>query len=336
LISRTTNLLVAFPVGKLMAKMGPQVSLITGHILLIISLLLLTQARAWPWIIPVSAIFEGFQVHFFWNTIYELLAKNTINKHLGHDLSLIQFLLQLVSLMAPALGGFIATAVGFEWVLVGAVMTTVLNIIVSLFIKDYFWTGEISWGDFKSMTKEPFFKTMVVGTIGRYINDSSLLLWPLYVFALMGSFERVGFLYTFSLFLSLLVVYFVGVYIDKTKNPRGFWVSGGILSFLWLVRVGLSHIWTVAVVDTLDRVTSNFHWVIFDALMLKQGKKDRTLSFFVYREFILSCIGVVFWGGLLLVALVLPFTWNGLFILAAIGVILSITLKNSLEQKLAE
>ena len=91
-------------------------------------------------------------------------------------------------------------------------------------------------------------------------------------------------------------------------------------------------IWSIAVVDTLDKLTANFHWLFFETLVLRRSQGSQIFSYFVYREVIISAAAVIFW--LIVLLLVLAASgWQGLFIIAALGVLFSLLVSDGTRSK---
>ena len=185
----------------------------------------------------------------------------------------------------------------------------------------------VSFKEFRGWLREKQFKKLTLSIAGRYINDAALFVWPLYVFIFLGSVDKVGYLYTISLFIAMMFTFFISVYIDHTKSRKPFFLSGGILSVLWLLRTQFLSILSIALIDVVERLTSNFHWLFFDMLLMKRGKGSNALSYFVYREIVLNVTAIAFWvifAGFFM----LNWGWNSLFLFAAVGVILSLLMKD--------
>ena len=147
------------------------------------------------------------------------------------------------------------------------------------------------------------------------------------MFIFLGSVDKVGYLYTISLFIAMMFTFFVSVYIDHTKSRKPFLLSGGVLTALWLIRTQFLSILGIAIIDVVDRLTSNFHWLFYDMIMMKRGKGRNALSYFVYREIILNITSICFWS-IFATFFVVGLGWDSLFLFAAIGVSLSVLMKD--------
>jgi len=86
-------------------------------------------------------------------------------------------------------------------------------------------------------------------------------------------------------------------------------------------------IWSITILNAVDRLTSSFHWLFFDRSWILRGKGREALSYFVYREMIYSFAAIVFWLIVALLFYFFIFAWKSLFIVAGMGVLLTLLVK---------
>lgn len=318
---------LAIPIAQLVRKIGHQKIMIFSYLLRLVALVLLYMSSATPWLIFVAVLFDGVQSDMFWPSYHTVLSKNTLKNHMGQDLGVLQFLLQLVAVVSPAVSGFVAATIGLNSIFLIALIGTLVGMIFTLFMEIKHERDAVSLGEFVTWLKEVRFRKLTLSIMGRYVNDAALYVWPLYVFIFLGAVDKVGYLYTISLFIAMLFTFFISVYIDHNKSRKPFLFSGGILSLLWLVRTQFLSVIGIAIIDTIDRLTSNFHWLFYDMVLMKRGKGSNALSYFVYREMILNATAILFWSAFV-AFFVFDMGWNSLFMFAALGVGLSLLMKD--------
>ncbi|MBT3249160.1 MAG: MFS transporter [Candidatus Pacebacteria bacterium] len=327
LVHRITILLTGIGIGRLITRIGYRKSMLIGFILFAIFLSLLYIKENPGWLLLLASFVNGLETNFFWNSYNTLISKFTLKRHMGKDLGLLNFFLQLGQAITPALGGLLIVSFGFQSLFLVGLVGIMICIIFVLQLHLKKERDTISWKEFFVWTKEKAFLRLALSQAGRYINDATLIFWPLYIFLILGAIDRVGFLYTLSLFLAMIVSFGVGFYIDSNKNKKPFYVSGGILSIIWILRSQVISFWQIAIIDTFDKLSANFYAVYYDAIAIKRGKGSQALSYFVYRELIVSILAIPFWtvvGGLFLV---FPDPWLALFMLASIGVLMGLLVK---------
>jgi len=125
----------------------------------------------------------------------------------------------------------------------------------------------------------------------------------------------------------MVVSFFVGSRIDKSHNKKPFYLSGSFISLIWLMRMNVASIWNIAIVDTLDKLTGNYHWLFFDRKVMIRGRGKKVFSYFTYHEMILAIVAVIFWYLVAVIFLLFPIGWNAMFVLGSVGVMLSLLIK---------
>lgn len=326
ILERLAVAVSAIPVGKIITRLGFTKSIFASYLIRIVFFTLLAFVEEKPEFLVFAALVEGFQSNFFWPSYFSLFSKHAHIGHMGKDLGFVQFFLQLLSVFVPALSGYLAFYFGYPVLFFCAIGFMLISIAFILLMDLETTTDVVSWKEFREWLKSPTFIRFAASAAGRYVNDAILFLWPLYVFFLLGSVERVGYLYSFSLFVALLIVYFVGVYIDKTKTKGSFFFSGGFLSLLWILRTQQLTVWGIAFVDAFEKLFASILWLFYDAITLRSVKGAQALSYFIYRELCLSSVAVLFWF-FFAVFFWYNHGWNGLFVVAGIGVLLSLLIR---------
>lgn len=327
LSERLGIIVTSLPVGKLIARLGFTKTIFFSYLLRLGFFALLVLLDQYPYLVVLAGLLEGIQASMFWPSYFTLFNRYTAQSKLGKDLGFQQFFLQLCTVFIPALSGFIAFQFGFP-ILYGVVgILSLINLLIVFGMQVEKSVDQVSWKELTSWLQVPIFVRFSLSAAGRYIHDAVSYLWPLYVFFVLGTVERVGYLYTFSLFLALLAVYFIGIYIDEVRSKKSFFASGGFLSLLWVLRTQSLSIWGIAFVDAVDKLLGSIHWMFFDAMSLRSAKGSQSLSYFIYREIVTSVVGAVFW---LVLAAFFWYNqgWNSLFIAGSIGVLLSLLISN--------
>lgn len=321
----------AIPSSKILSKHGVRYGFLLGHLFYCLYALCLYFSKDNPYLVLTSAVINGIQINFFWNSYHYSLSKYSNESKMGSNLGVINLLLNLLAIIAPALGGIIIVTLGYQVLFLLGLFVVLFGVVFSLLLDNIKVRDGISFKEFFAWLSEPTFRRLAMTFTGRYFNDASINLWTLYMFILLGTHDGVGYFYSLSLFLALLISYFAGSFIDKNKGRTQFLMSGGFLSIFWLMRSFMVNIWSITILNSLDKLTASFHWLFFDRSWIMRGKGREALSYFVYREMIYSLAAIVFW---IFVALIFYFfiaAWKSLFVAAAIGVLLTLLVKEHKE-----
>lgn len=325
LIQRITVFCSSLFVSRLIASIGSRSGMILGQLFNIFVLLVFILARTRPEILLFVAILEGVKITIFWNSYFTVLSDTAIYSKMGESVGTIEFFTKLLQVVIPALTGIILIRHGF-WLVFGLGIVFHLISILALFVAPQvqkYQSGTLA--EFKEWMKETGFQKFSVSIVGKYFVDSLQFMWPFFVYLLIGKVDRVGYLYSFVFFISLLFVYFSGWYVDHFRSRKPFTWSGIFLGVTWLLRSGVTGIWSIIAVDTVDKLASSVFLPFYDSLILRRGKGRKALAFFTYRELILSFSAILFWSFFLIYFLFVD-DWRGFLLLGSIGMLLAIQL----------
>lgn len=323
LMTRLVALISTLPIVEWSLSRGFRFSFLVAHVLFLLQLTLLAQAVVSPWHILIAAISHGLYMPHYWLPHHLLLSTKAHLAHMGEDLGLLQFFLELSRVITPALGGVIIVTLGYGALFNVGIILLLASMAVTLFMKTVVPKTNLKMSDMKKFAQLPLIKRQTVTFIGRYFNDALIALWPVYVLLLLGAADKVGYLYSFSLLVALLTSLMIGFYLDHSKSKRGFFFSGGALGLVWLGRILAVTPLSIGVADTFDKLISQFHWLFYDFLLYRTSKSNAALLYFVYRELVISLAAIVIWLAIGLTFILIENTWQALFGVAAVGVVIS-------------
>lgn len=333
LFQRLFGAVVNFAQAKLTLKIGHDQSMLLGTAFKAFWLLSLTYIEKNPWFLLLATILAGIETGFFWQSYHTLVCRFSLEKEMGKSLAGFRFLGNFITMLAPALGALIINFFGFNYLFYISILLIMVSIMGLIKLDIAPERDEVNLKEYLSWMKEKSFKTLVFSQIGRYFYDVSFVLWPLYVFLIIADIVKVGYVYTVSLFLAMIVNIFTGDFLDKkAKHRTPFAVSGGILSVISMLRVLVTGAWEVVVIDTSNRMLGNFYWLIHDKIIFSRGRGSQDFSYFVYNEVNRSIAAVIFWFFMLVFFFLVRVDWIGLFALGSVGILLSLLAKEKFNK----
>lgn len=321
---RLSVLAFAFPVGNFIRRRGFSAALSLAHVLYAVTLISLRVSMDNPSLLPLAMVADGAGTILMWGSFLPAFSKGANKTKMGRDLGFVQVLLNLIWLIAPALSGVVILLFGYELLFSVGLVIVGLVAVLALFLDLPHERDTISFRELRFWISDRRFVKLGVSIAGKTIHDLAIYVWPLYVFLLLGNTEQVGFVYGASFLLSIFLSMIIGRKLDSKDRKKPFLFSGGVLSALWIIRSQVLGFWSVAVVDALDKLTGNFHWLFFDRVLLNRGKGREAFSYFMYREIIVSSTAVLFWLLLASMFLIWRLDWFGLFVMAAAGALMSL------------
>lgn len=334
LLTYLVSFLSGITIAKILIKHGIKNGFLMGHLFYCLFVLCLYFSAGNPYLVFTAAVIDGLQINFFWNSYHYSLSKNGSETKISTHLGLMNFLFSLLSIIAPALGGLIIVSLGFQTLFLVSLVIVLGGAILSLLLDEMTVKDKISFQEFFTWLKEPGFRRLSLSFVGRYLNDATIDLWALYMYILVGGTANVGYFYSLSLFLALSISYGLSSFVDKNKSRQHFLISGGFLSFFWLLRAFVVNIWSITILNTIDKLTAGYHWLFFDRSWILRGKGREALSYFVYREMIYSFTAIIFWLAIIVLFYFFVTAWKSLFIIAAIGVLLTLLIKEHHKEEI--
>ncbi|GIK84445.1 MAG: hypothetical protein BroJett025_10670 [Patescibacteria group bacterium] len=319
---------IGIPTGKLYKKIGYQRTFLFSFLLRCLFFVSVFFAKQNIWFLVPAVILDAINAQMFWPGYYSLISKNSLKKNLGKDVGFLHTMIQIVAVIAPAISGFLALVLGIEVLFLVGLVLTLVSAIFTFNMQSKTSINAVSYKDFFVWMKETRFRQLAASFSGKYVYDVSVYIWPLYIFLLLGSVDRVGYLYTVSLFLAMAITYFTGSYIDNHKSKKPFYFSGGILSLVTVLRAQVATVVGIALVDLADRLISNVYTVYFDTMFMLRSKGHSVDEFFIYREMVVNVATVIFWL-FALVFFIFFSGWTSLYVFAGIGVLVGLLMKDS-------
>ena len=331
-LSRAIALVSLFPMVGMMRKFGLHAGMVTGNIMLIVTYAMLFLADLHPIFILFAAVFNGLELAAYWVPYYSIFSTFAKLDRLGEEVSGLMMTEKLARILSPLLGGIIATAFGFSVLYVVGVIIMILAINAILMMKRIHISTKVEWKEFSAWMKKPGNHRVSIAMIGRLFEILALLSWPVFLYQIVRSVSVVGMVTSFAGLLSLMVMYFAGIWLAKHRGQKLFYFSGGILSMLWLLRLSVQTAYHALAVDTVDRLFSALNAPIFEVLFLERSRIGRLFHFFVYREIVLSIAAMIFWFTVGVFALI-GFGWHAVFILGAAGAIFTMLMPIQAHKK---
>lgn len=324
----TIAFLMGVPSGIIFRKIGYQRSFVFAFLLRSLFFISMFFAKQSIWFLLPALVLDAVNGQLFWGGYYSLLSKDARRKNMGKDMGFLYTLLQIVAVISPAISGFIAYLMGIEVLFLIGLLLMLFSSVLAVQMDSHKVSNTVSYKEFFEWIHETRFVQLGASFIGKYVYDASIYIWPLYIFLLLGSVDKVGYLYTVSLFLAMVFTYFTGNYIDHHKSKKPFYYSGGALSVITMIRTQVVSVWGIAFVDMFDKLISNVYNIYFDTMFMIRGKGHSSDSFFIYREMMLNIATVLFWS---FVGIFFVFFsgWKALYILASVGVLVGLLMKES-------
>src|SRR3990172_5679783 len=232
-VAKLMVVLLAIPAGDFIRRYVFAASLMLSHLLYAVTLIgfrLALENLNWLWLAIAT---DGVNSTLMWGSFNTLFSKDARKARMGRELGLIQALLNVIWMIAPAVSGIVIFMFGYESLFSAGLVIVGINILLAAFVTTARERDDVSLKEFSWWIRERRFLKLISFIGGKTIHDLAIFVWPLYVFLLLGNTERVGILYGLSFLLSVIIELFLSERIDHHHRRRPFYISGGMLSVLW-------------------------------------------------------------------------------------------------------
>lgn len=324
-LQRLTMVIIAFPTARLLYHLGYVKSMVLGTIFLGLNFVGLYLAKFDPHYLIASAIFGGLFLFCYWPAHDSLFALEINVKEIGRGIGALAFLTKLIQIATPAAAGIVIALWGYQVLFVAGLAFLIVSILPLMYVPSAKIIHMPNFSQFVAWVREFRFRKFALVQVGSYMDTIAILLWPIFVLVVVGKIQQVGFLYSLALFLSLVLTYLAGWFVDHKKGKRIYVASGAVISLSWLMRLFVHGFWDILGVQFLEQLAGSVYSPCYDSFLCSRAKGRSALSFYVYKEVLLSMSAVVLWA-LAFCFFLLPLSWESVFVLGAVGVFLSLFL----------
>lgn len=325
-IHRLTLLLVNIPASYFIAEVrgGFRKSMLLSNILHAGNLLFLIFAEHRPWLLLPAAVIGGALIPFYWIPYHLIFVEDGKERSFAKQISSVSILNNIASVVAPLIGGLVIAFVGFETLLVVVLFLIVASTfpIFSMRHHERHFVPPLKmlWRDF---FRRGFRKDLVAFLGAGAQNVGTAVVWPIFLFTIVGSFVGLGALTSGVVLVSILVVLVLGRVVDKKGKRRVLRLGACSRSALWGVQAFVSTVPQAFLARTAAQIAAEFLWLPFDAIVYRNASAGNPFEYIILREWALN-LGRLLTLVLMAVMLLAGVGWLGSFGLAAVGALLTI------------
>jgi hypothetical protein len=331
-IQRFLLFLITIPTTKVVGRLGFRLSVLLGSFLLVFYYLTPILGGEKAWVVVAMALISAVSIPFYWLSRHSMLSVDGEIDKFGKEVGMVTLLDRGAGVLAPAVGGVVATIFGFKVLFALGAAMVMISCVPLFFMKHHEKDGKIGWRSFGRWLMDKDKKHLWKAFAGESANGLITgFYWPIYIFVMIGSMEVLGGLTSVSYFVAMITTYLAGKVFDKRRAMGGledekvYWWAGGIFSVLKVMRAGFSGLLGLFGIDVLSKILSSYYWVPYGGYMYSAGKNNGGLKLYAYREMVFS-LAIAVTGVLVWVISAYWWRWWGIFGISSIGILMTMGL----------
>lgn len=270
--------------------------------------------------IPAFAV----QKALYWPGYHSEFARYGDSHEEAREVSTREVIDMIGFVIGPFFGGLILYFSNFNTLFIIACLLVLVSNLPLLMTPEVFTPGALSYFDSYRRLVEPENRRVVLSFLGYGEEFIVLILWPIYMFAFMGSFLSLGSLVATATLLTAAIILYVGRLADHTNKRQVLRVGSILYAFVWAMRVFVSTVLGIFLVDALSRLTKKILAVPQMAIIYARGRETHHIM----RNSLMFEMSLVLGKILAMIAIVIVFTfwplsaWPIIFIVAALFTLL--------------
>ncbi|MFC1710420.1 hypothetical protein ACFL0F_02045 [Patescibacteria group bacterium] len=328
LVWRLIVVLMVIPASSLVSKIGFRWCLLLSSLSLAILLFLFSLVTNNFWVLGIAVFVHAIQTSLYWLSYRSLFVKDGIMGHLGEEVGTNAILAKFAAIGGPALGGLIIAVWGFSYLFWIALVIVLISGLPYFFMRYHERNSTATLSSVIKWLKVKEHRNEEVSFIGRNIEGFiSTTFWPIFVFLIVGAYEKQGLVASLGLVVGAITTLFAGRMFDRKRSLKAFRFGVIWVSIMYFVRIFVNTLGKLVMVQIANDIASPFYWITFDSLVYERAREEdgQVLTFMVSRMIMVSVALIAVMGFAILVA---KYDWrfSGMWIFASIATLFTLTM----------
>lgn len=267
--------------GRLTLRFGSKHILALSFPMMAINLLVLLSMSVYHWPLLLLSMTTAIAGVLFWVPYHDDFSKAKHKKNAGKEVGKTAILVAIIGSLGPIIGGIIAEEISIN-------VTIVISILILLTaVFPLFKSREIIEKRRLNMSLFSYKKSIrdVLAYGGYGLSESAtMVVWPLFIFLILGSYKQVGFIMTFALLVSIAVTIGIGKITDKYGRSKILKVGSIFSFFAYIGRLAVNSSGIAYIVNTLTSVGHIFIYIPFVSDYFIHADKGARTEYIVGME----------------------------------------------------
>jgi MFS family permease len=243
------------------------------------------------------------------NTGYQLdFSASADDKYIGREVGTRYMFGSLIKFSAPFIGGVLIAFFGFQntFFVGGAILF--IAVVPLFFFPRRKLSPHLNRKGILEFIKSKNLRPFNISGVG-YATESMVgwIIWPLFMFLIIGSIEKFGGIVSIALLASALTTFFVGFLSDAGKRRKVLTWTSSIFALIWATRPLMVNTPLIVASRVGGGIINSAQMVAWSSQYYKLGRAAQHLSHFILsRELLYNLARIVFLPILMLLAYLLP------------------------------
>ncbi len=287
--------------AKIVSRVGERHAILLSAPFLVLYYLGLEYIETHSVLFYILPLFLALRMILF-NYGHHLLFVNHSEKtKRGRELAFFGVLVLVATTLGPYIGGYFAD-INFTNVFLASSFLIIIGTTPLFFAKEKY--EKIIFTPEKIM-KKIFHKKNRGNLISfsGYAMESIIerTVWPIFIIIVVGSVYQTGFLISASMFVSLLVYYFIGKITDESDKIRLLEIGNILYCLGWLGRIFANTSFKIFFVNSYKNIAGKILRIPWSAHSYDLAKEEDCFEFIVSREVVFNLVRVLFLPAMILI-----------------------------------
>lgn len=290
--------------ASLIKKFGPKHVMIASLPPLIFHVWQLLTMAEYRWSPVFLAISLSLSLAFFWEGYHYDFSRAKHAKRATKEVGKVLILLTVISSLGPFLGGVMADFWGINYPLTFVILLLFIASMFLLKTKDSnFRKGKL---DLQRVNINNI-KKHIVSYVGLgWESVSGVQIWPLFLFLIVGSYEGVGLITSFSLVLSVFVIYYLGKKADEGKRLSYLKKGSFAVTIASIAQVFVKTPMQAALINLVRALAQSIFKPPFDSEYYLHADEEARSEYIYFMESAVDFSRLIFYLILFYLSLIFP------------------------------
>lgn len=306
--------------GKAMEKFGLKRAMLLSNFFYFAYYICLFFIQASFWMIPLAILVRAIGASLFWPAFHTDFIRFTKGEHRAKGVSSMSIISLLAGILSPIIGGFVLAGLGYASLFVVVLITLFVSTFPLFLSKEryevYTDTYEGAWSRIRKNKDMSF----ALGCLSIEAG-TDFIIWPIFIISLGVTYEELGGICTFALFIAAFFAWYVGR-ISTRRNKRTLLNIGSVLlSISCAAEFFIKDAVSAFLAQNFYRVSKTTALIPFRTILYDRAaaKKDNADEFIIYREIVIHSSRALFFIFLGIIFFFVAIPLKYVFFLAALA-----------------